>query len=151
MLDAVVQALAELPQKRDALNAVDDKILGAIQRIETALTELRACIRAETRYDTEEGRFILSFGKHQGTWHLMWGCEKDDDIDRDVPLAHAPRHARGDVFSPNAQRSLSPVACLIVEIGHALVRAHQERHVLVTVAERIVAVLEDAVAAQPKR
>jgi hypothetical protein len=150
--DAILDALAAIPRNRDALNGVDDKIADAIRRIQVALIDLGVRVPAHVTYGSQEPpheRCVLSYGKREGSWHILWGTETEDDETRDVPLLSAPRHVRGEVFMAMSGSPLTPMECLIREVAAQLQACAEERNALVGVAARIAGVVEAALPRKP--
>ena len=138
------EALAAIPARRNKLNALDDRLVQVIRHVETVLFErLKVLTPCEVTYDTEDGRFILGYGKSSARWQLLWGRAEDDDSGKDIPLMSAPRLARAEVFVVNASGQC-PMERLLVEAAESLAYYADERAPQLETANRLLKTLADA-------
>lgn len=142
-MPTLAEALASIPERRNALNTLDDRLAEVIAHVEHVLhTGLRITVPFDITYDTEDGRFILAYGKSNGRWQILWGNEADDDS-RDKALLSAPRQHRAAVFVPD-EAGQSPMEHLLVEAAESLSHYTGERAPQLEVAERLAGILTRA-------
>lgn len=142
-MTSLEEALAAIPARRDKLNALDDQLSLVIRHIETTLHEgLKISTPCEITYETEDGRFVLGYGKWNGKWQLMWGSP-DGSVAKDTPLVSASRATRAEVFvtEPSGQ---SPMERLLVEAAESLSYFADERAPQLVTARRLLQMLADA-------
>lgn len=125
--EAVQQALAEIPAKRDALDARDDEISEAIRTVEVALRNLKLGIAMFLPVTFIEGEWerdmMLGWSKVNGAWCLSVS-ETDDDVV--ASLLSGSRGLRAFMTKPD-DRGLSPIERLIVTAPQALERVLVEQ------------------------
>jgi hypothetical protein len=117
---SVATALRLIPARAHHLDRIDDKISHVIHYVEKVLTLLNVRARCEVRYDTPDGRFILTFDKVGQQWVILHGAESDDHPGLDIPLDSAPRHVRAEVFTVYEGHEQSPIEELIVAAARSL-------------------------------
>ena len=123
------------------MDRIDDQLSAAIQHIEVALKTLRLGVSVEVEYETPDGRFVLSFAKSSGQWHIMHGREAVDDGDQ--VLTSTSRLTRLEVFMPDAE-GVTPMERLIVGIVDSLEQHALDRSPALDAAKRISQALEAA-------
>ncbi len=141
-MQTVDQALALIPGRRDILNRIDDRLAHVIRYVERVLNELKPGFPAETSYETPDGKYVISFGKHKEGWRIMHGPEDVDD--NDTPLLSASRLARSEVFTRAEGEQQTPIERLIVAVAESLDEFAKERSPPLDNAMKLAAVLEAA-------
>lgn len=143
MAITVREALAQIPSRRDALDAADNQLSRAIRHVQHALCELRVCVPVDVSMPTEDGEQWLRFDKRSGQWAIRWG--KDDNPDNDQALLSAPRLVRAEAFSvARSETGLAPIEALVVSAAETLGAVREERTHALEVAERLRSALEAA-------
>jgi hypothetical protein len=141
----LAEALAAIPARRDALNAIDNRLCEIIRHIERVLHEgLKVAVPSGITYATEDGHFVLRYGKWNGKWQILFGSEAEDDETKDTALISAARAVRAAVFMPVGDTGASPMEQLLIEVAESLTVYADERSPQLVAAEKLVCVLEDA-------
>jgi hypothetical protein len=135
-MKSVVEALAAIPDRRDALNDIDDQLSGVIRCVETALNNLRVGVSSSVNYATTDGTFYLGYGKRDGQWRITVSFGLSD-----VSIHNAPRHVRAEIFSREGS-NLSPIERLIVATAEQLATLKDDRSLQLSNALRLKEMLE---------
>jgi len=145
----VDEALRNIPDVRDRVDAADDYFRAVIRRVEDVLGELRP-IAIEIPYPFHGALRKIQLRQSRDR-RLFVAWESGDG--RSVPLLSAPRAVRTEVFTNMAwsvyAERLAPIEALVIAVSRELSAETANRDPQMDVARRLEATLE-AVAGKQK-
>lgn len=112
-LSALPEVFNALEERQSKLNIADTRISEVIKQTEAAL-EGRLSVRVSVDISNESDggyKIVLTYGKHEGRWHLLIEAETDSQYPTVKPLLSSSREMRARVVAEGGIEKLIRGAC----------------------------------------